>query len=455
MQKSHLILALAIALLAGCSANPEPSPDPSHGSGPTRGAEGAPSQAPSEDRFASLWRPVPCDLDREPTPAERAYLVEPGRFAEGGDIDEAIDAVLELEPVTAKEWSTAILTLTQPDFAERICAMAQFKPETIDPAKFELPPGAEAEAATSSHFAVVLDASGSMAAKSGSSTRMEEAKSAIRDFVAELPEGATVSLRVHGHEGSNSDADKARSCAASEEIYSGPPAGEGFANALDGVAPVGWTPLGKAITDARADIPDDATTAIMYVVSDGEETCGGDPVKAARDVAASGVEPIVNVIGFAVAPDERASLEAIAGAGGGRYTDVRDGADLAKHFEEEHERLRQAWRDWKKATQGEINEAYQADFERFREAANGLNPDIRSHDLTVNHLEKELRFRNHMEHEVWGEVIDLNDAHHELARDYVKAYAQQLDDLKEAHKAVWEELEGEVPEDWRELYGDE
>ena len=54
----------------------------------------------------------------------------------------------------------------------------------------------------------------------------------------------------------------------------------------------------------------------MILLTDGEETCEGDPVAAAAELRAGlGVETYV--IGFSVLPTEQASLNAIANAGSG------------------------------------------------------------------------------------------------------------------------------------------
>ena len=78
---------------------------------------------------------------------------------------------------------------------------------------------------------------------------------------------------------------------------------------------------------------------IIYVVSDGIETCGGDPVKAAKELHQSEIQAIVNIIGFDVDNAGQRALKKVAEAGGGKYTTVNTGEDLRKHLEEEYERL--------------------------------------------------------------------------------------------------------------------
>ena len=54
--------------------------------------------------------------------------------------------------------------------------------------------------------------------------------------------------------------------------------------AVQALEPAGWTPLADALAAAGAQLApsDTAGEQVVYVVSDGEETCGGDPVAEAR-----------------------------------------------------------------------------------------------------------------------------------------------------------------------------
>lgn len=300
------------------------------------------------------------DAPRELTEVEQMFFIEPGPY--GGDAydeDAVVEAVRAMNPGTPEEWERAILSQIQGDYVEDAQAAITFDPTIGDTGSgpTEGPGGPDEEAAVgSNHFALLLDASGSMGEQSGTGTRMEEAKEALAGFVATIPPGSTVSLRVYGHGGDNTDAGKTESCASSEVVYEGDSDEDEVATALDDVAPVGWTPLGQAIEDAAEDIPEDATDGIVYVVTDGLETCGGDPVAAAGDLAAAGIQPVVNVIGFQLGDTDQQALRDIAEAGGGEYTPVESGAELEEYWEEEYSRMMQAWDEWKAAELDRIDE---------------------------------------------------------------------------------------------------
>lgn len=289
------------------------------------------------------------DAPRELTALEKEFLYEPGPFAgDAYDEDAVVEAVVAQQPSTPAEWEEAVRAQVQEDLAEDLKTVITFDPSLggtgTEPTEGGAPP--EAETVGTNHFALVLDASGSMGAASGSGTRMDEAKAAITTFVSALPEGSSLSLRVYGQEGDNTKAGKKVSCASTETVYEGPAHSEKFADRLQAVRPTGWTPLAAAITAAEGDIPKEATDGIVYVVTDGLETCGGDPVAAAGKLADSGIEPIVNVIGFQTEGEDEAALRAIAKAGGGEYTQADSQAELEKYWNEEYSRMMAAWDEW-------------------------------------------------------------------------------------------------------------
>ena len=65
---------------------------------------------------------------------------------------------------------------------------------------------------------------------------------------------------------------------------------------------------------------------VIVLVSDGKETCQGDPVVAARALAAKGIT--VHTVGFIVDTAARGQLQAIARATGGTYFDAPVGPEL-------------------------------------------------------------------------------------------------------------------------------
>lgn len=170
---------------------------------------------------------------------------------------------------------------------------------------------------------LALDASGSMAARAGSRSKMEAAREAIGAFVDGLPGEVDVGLVAFGHRGSNRAADRAASCRAIEPLL---PVSAGsrarVGAALAPIEPRGWTPLAAAIEAAGRQLDGGDGARAVYVVSDGQDTCDGDPVAAARALHEGGTRAVVNIIGFDLPAADRAQLKSVAEAGGGTFTEV-------------------------------------------------------------------------------------------------------------------------------------
>lgn len=197
------------------------------------------------------------------------------------------------------------------------------------------------------NVAIILDASGSMKQAKGGKTLMEMAKDSISEFSSGLPENAKVSLTVYGHKGTGSDSDKELSCGSIEEIYplSAYNAGS-FTSAMNSVKPSGWTSMARSLKQTGEKLGNNSdATNVIYLVSDGKETCGGNPAAEAKALAQSNINPIINVIGLSVNGDDAAQLKQIADSAGGRYIDAKNQQDLDREFDQSTSTLSQ-WSDW-------------------------------------------------------------------------------------------------------------
>src|SRR5215216_2554012 len=96
--------------------------------------------------------------------------------------------------------------------------------------------------------------------------------------------------------------------------------------AVDGVKAQGYTPIAFSLEQAANDFAPDAKERVLVLVSDGKETCQGDPVLAAKALAAKGIT--VHTVGFVVDTAARGQLQAIARATGGTYFDAPVGPEL-------------------------------------------------------------------------------------------------------------------------------
>ena len=69
----------------------------------------------------------------------------------------------------------------------------------------------------------------------------------------------------------------------------------------------------------------------MILITDGEESCKGDSKAAAAEIAASGVDVTLNIVGFTLTGEAvENELGTLAGSTGGRYYGAQDGAQLSR-----------------------------------------------------------------------------------------------------------------------------
>ncbi|MGR4069256.1 vWA domain-containing protein [Billgrantia sp. C5P2] len=178
---------------------------------------------------------------------------------------------------------------------------------------------------------LALDASGSMAGRIGGQTKMDIARAAAIDFVSNLDEDIELGLVLFGHTGTNQESGRADSCRGVELTQSiQRDDRSALTRELENVSATGWTPLAAAIEQAgesfqATEVPGEQ---VVYVISDGEETCHGDPVEAARQLSESDVRAVVNIIGFDLPREERDALHAVAEAGNGRFLEVANAREL-------------------------------------------------------------------------------------------------------------------------------
>lgn len=179
---------------------------------------------------------------------------------------------------------------------------------------------------------LIMDSSGSMNADAGDGrSKLAAAKDALREVVAEVPEGAPVGLRVYGHRISN-DAPAEEGCTDTELVHPVAPidrAGrQGLLETVDGYEARGYTPIGASLEAAVEDLPEVGRRTVV-LVSDGIDTCAPpDACQVARRLGEQGIELKVEAVGFQVDAAAAEQLRCIADATGGSYRDVDEAGGL-------------------------------------------------------------------------------------------------------------------------------
>ena len=188
---------------------------------------------------------------------------------------------------------------------------------------------------------IVLDASGSMKKKIGNETMMDIAKNSINKLMEELPENSNVALRVFGHKGNNNADGKEVSCAANELVQPLEKLNkEKIGSALQNIQPTGWTSIAKSIENGSNDLKGfqgEKHLNILYIVTDGIETCGGNPEEIAKKFKSENNNVVLGIIGFNVDAAQNGVLKKIAEAAGGRYSSVYDSKNLIYELLKIHE----------------------------------------------------------------------------------------------------------------------
>lgn len=174
---------------------------------------------------------------------------------------------------------------------------------------------------------LVLDASGSMKRKLGGQTMMEAARRVLTDVIARLPAQAQVALRVYGHR----KPDKAAGACEDTELLV--PFGaldrKRLTARIKAIKPRGTTPIAFSIAAAGADLRDAKGPAVLLLVTDGKEECGGDPAAAVAALRAAGLDVTLSIVGFGLTDAaERDAMAKVATLGGGSFHDAQDEASL-------------------------------------------------------------------------------------------------------------------------------
>ncbi len=172
---------------------------------------------------------------------------------------------------------------------------------------------------------VILDASGSMLQRIEGVPRIEIARETLRELIIDtIPRGTGFALRVFGHR-------EAESCRTDLEVPLGPLDPASATSIIQSVNArnLARTPLGQSIALARSDLAGVSGTRLLVVLTDGEETCEGDPAASIMSLRDLGWDITVNIVGFAIEDKAlQAEFAAWAELGGGAYFSAADRESL-------------------------------------------------------------------------------------------------------------------------------
>lgn len=179
-------------------------------------------------------------------------------------------------------------------------------------------------AAEITDLVLIIDYSGSMNAKmKDGAPKVVSAKKCMSDLIDKLPSDLNVALIIYG-------TNKKRGC---EDIDVAQPLGPIDKAALKakvaGYNATGMTPIAASLEIAGKELMKSKGGPAIVLVTDGAESCHGDPAGVAAKLAAEfGVKFGINVIGFGIEPQEKAQLADIAAKGHGKLLTVENANEL-------------------------------------------------------------------------------------------------------------------------------
>lgn len=165
--------------------------------------------------------------------------------------------------------------------------------------------------------ALIVDGSGSMNTDDASGTRIDAAKTAAGAYIDALPDGTDFSLWTYGLNTSDSEADHDAGCQDTTNLIdSGDVDRDAAKNAVNGIAPRGWSPIAATMKQAGEALPTDVEASLV-VVTDGEDHCGRPTIcEVAEQLHESHPMLRIDAIGFMIDDDE---LNCAASTTGGLY----------------------------------------------------------------------------------------------------------------------------------------
>lgn len=169
---------------------------------------------------------------------------------------------------------------------------------------------------------IILDGSGSMWGQIDGQPKLSIARDTLREVVALVPPTNRLGLMAYGH--------RRKGDCSDIELLVPPAAGTGaqIVSNADSMLFLGKTPLSDAVSLAAKEMNHTEDKATIVLVTDGLETCGGDPCALAEALEQSGVDFTIHVVGFGLGKDEEAQVSCLAMKTGGTFLSASNATEL-------------------------------------------------------------------------------------------------------------------------------
>lgn len=188
-------------------------------------------------------------------------------------------------------------------------------------------PPAEHSAESSQNLLFILDASGSMWGQIDNIPKIVIAKKVMSGLVADLPNDAKAGLMAYGHR-------RKGDCTDIESLVGlGPLDRDAMIEHIQGMNAKGKTPITASVQQAIEQLRKTEESANVVLVSDGLESCGGDPCAAVKTAKESDVDFRLHVVGFDLGDVDTQQLQCMADAGGGEFFTAANASELSTALE--------------------------------------------------------------------------------------------------------------------------
>ena len=158
-------------------------------------------------------------------------------------------------------------------------------------------------------------AAGMVIPRNSGPSRLDEAKKGINSVVRSLPQDVDTGLVV------------LKRCPTADNLGFFSPSQRGtLTRQVDGLRPMQGTPLAQGIAQAGSMVDGVNAPGVIVVISDGEDSCGGDPCQAARALKATKPKLTINVVDIVGSSAARC----VAQVTGGEILTPQDGLAFEK-----------------------------------------------------------------------------------------------------------------------------
>jgi Ca-activated chloride channel homolog len=448
-----LVLFLLIVFLAACNAKPKEEPvDPQENKNTSEE-----TNEPTEDE--ETGENILEDAPNTPTNFDEiiAYPVGPlsgnSYYAQldGRNTltkEQLVEEILKVMPMFDEEdlkdptyldkWFNALYSLIAENYRDPQDILDEYSYEAFGQMMIN---GKPVQFQDQLNVLIILDASGSMENKINGQSMMQIALDEINGLVDRLPEEVNIGLRVYGGKSTEaklscSDIELLEPIASSNK--------DKVKAALNGITAKGSTPIAASLQQAAndfANFPSTSNSNFIYLISDGMETCGGNPITEAEKLVSSNASPIINVIGFNVDGKGQTQLESIANSGNGQYSHALNKQAFAESLKS-IDKLIAAWEKRKLELiddaldyRGKISSAL---YDLQKEWKDNIDDEYRA----FMYIMDELNSRSDLiDPKVYGQaqriLLDKSDKKNDLYRKALDdKYKQLINDLDELYESI-------------------